>query len=102
MYQGGEDRSHGDHHQIARERHARCPSRVFPDTTGLEKTHNFYLNPQALHNQQKHRRFDQAAGDVKPLGPNDGIGRFLIDGFPREMSQAHKFDETVKILLDWF
>lgn len=25
----------------------------------------------------------------------DGKGRFLIDGFPRKMDQALKFDETV-------
>lgn len=26
---------------------------------------------------------------------SDGKGRFLIDGFPRKMDQAKKFDETV-------
>ena len=26
----------------------------------------------------------------------DGRGRFLIDGFPRKMDQAVKFDETVR------
>jgi len=28
----------------------------------------------------------------------DGKGRFLIDGFPRKMDQAVKFDETVRIV----
>jgi len=28
----------------------------------------------------------------------DGKGRFLIDGFPREMNQAVKFDESVSTL----
>jgi len=28
-------------------------------------------------------------------GWGDGKGRFLIDGFPRQMDQAHIFDETV-------
>ena len=27
---------------------------------------------------------------------NDGKGRFLIDGFPRKMDQALKFDEDVR------
>jgi adenylate kinase family enzyme len=30
-------------------------------------------------------------------GWGDGKGRFLIDGFPRQMDQAHIFDETVSI-----
>jgi len=29
------------------------------------------------------------------VGWEDGRGRFLLDGFPREMNQALKFDETV-------
>lgn len=29
-------------------------------------------------------------------GWTDGHGRFLIDGFPRKMDQAVKFDETVR------
>jgi len=33
-------------------------------------------------------------GNVGP-GWGDGRGRFLIDGFPRKMDQALKFDETV-------
>lgn len=28
----------------------------------------------------------------------DGRGRFLIDGFPRQMDQALKFDESVSLL----
>lgn len=28
-------------------------------------------------------------------GWEDGKGRFLIDGFPRKMDQAQKFEETV-------
>ena len=31
-------------------------------------------------------------------GWNDGRGRFLIDGFPRKMDQALKFDEDVCVL----
>lgn len=27
----------------------------------------------------------------------DGRGRFLIDGFPRKLDQAHKFDDTVSL-----
>lgn len=30
-------------------------------------------------------------------GWNDGRGRFLIDGFPRKMDQAVKFDQTVSL-----
>lgn len=30
-------------------------------------------------------------------GWQDGKGRFLIDGFPRKMDQALKFDEDVRI-----
>jgi UMP-CMP kinase len=30
-------------------------------------------------------------------GWQDGKGRFLIDGFPRKMDQALKFDETVRL-----
>ena len=30
----------------------------------------------------------------------DGKGRFLIDGFPRKMDQALKFDEDVRWILD--
>jgi len=29
------------------------------------------------------------------VGWEDGRGRFLVDGFPRQMDQAHKFDEEV-------
>ena len=29
----------------------------------------------------------------------NGKGRFLIDGFPRKMDQAVKFDEEVSVLL---
>ena len=32
----------------------------------------------------------------------NGKGRFLIDGFPRKMDQAVKFDETVRALLDGY
>lgn len=28
-------------------------------------------------------------------GWGDGKGRFLVDGFPRQMDQAHIFDESV-------
>lgn len=31
----------------------------------------------------------------KSAGWEDGKGRFLIDGFPRKMDQAIKFDESV-------
>jgi len=27
-----------------------------------------------------------------------GKTKFLIDGFPRKLDQAHKFDETVRLL----
>jgi UMP-CMP kinase len=35
-----------------------------------------------------------------PLGAQwvNGKGRFLIDGFPRKMDQALKFDETVSVI----
>jgi len=32
----------------------------------------------------------------------DGKGRFLIDGFPRKMDQALKFDETVCVVDELF
>ena len=32
----------------------------------------------------------------------DGKGRFLIDGFPRKMDQALKFDEDVRWIYDMF
>lgn len=32
-------------------------------------------------------------------GWQDGRGRFLIDGFPRKMDQALKFEETVRLLI---
>lgn len=32
----------------------------------------------------------------------EGKGRFLIDGFPRKMDQAHKFDDTVSIYFHYF
>ena len=38
-----------------------------------------------------------------PSGPagvwDDGKGRFLIDGFPRKMDQALKYDEAVCLFL---
>lgn len=37
-----------------------------------------------------------------PVGWEDGRGRFLIDGFPRKMDQALKFDEDVRGLLPCF
>jgi hypothetical protein len=38
-----------------------------------------------------------------PLASNwqNGRGRFLIDGFPRKMDQAIKFDESVSIILSF-
>ncbi len=33
---------------------------------------------------------------------SNGKGRFLIDGFPRKMDQAVKFDESVSIPFLWF
>lgn len=33
--------------------------------------------------------------DKTEQGWGDGKGRFLVDGFPRQMDQAHIFDETV-------
>lgn len=33
-------------------------------------------------------------------GWTDGKGRFLIDGFPRKMDQALKFDEDVRCISD--
>ena len=35
-------------------------------------------------------------------GWTDGRGRFLIDGFPRKMDQALKFDEDVRIPLHFY
>lgn len=40
----------------------------------------------------------EALANPKPdagAGWSDGQGRFLIDGFPRKMDQALKFDESV-------
>lgn len=31
-------------------------------------------------------------------GWGDGKGRFLVDGFPRQMDQAHIFDEKVSFI----
>jgi hypothetical protein len=36
-----------------------------------------------------------SAGSPLATGWQNGKGRFLIDGFPRKMDQAIKFDETV-------
>lgn len=39
----------------------------------------------------------QALSETHPgTGWEDGKGRFLIDGFPRKMDQALKFDEDVR------
>ncbi|KAA8577265.1 hypothetical protein EYC84_007242 [Monilinia fructicola] len=56
---------------------------------------------QRLHQERAHRPMEvtvqlleNAMRDVVAKSPS-GTGKFLIDGFPRKLDQAHKFEESV-------
>lgn len=42
------------------------------------------------------------SSDSKYDAWQDGKGRFLIDGFPRQMDQALEFEKVVSLLLNYF